>query len=210
MKIIAISDTHGLEKQVPLEDADVLIHCGDFTRGSKTNIEEFCDWVKSLPHRLVLICPGNHEKDFERNPEKMIGLVESARENVKVIIHGAYEFEGVKFFGSAYQPWFCSWAYNLPRGEALAEKWKDIPDDTDVLATHSPPFGILDQTSDGQHVGCEDLIKRISELKNLKLSLSGHIHEAYGRAVIGKTTFANVAICDENYLAVNSPQVFEV
>src|ERR1700733_9292218 len=39
-----------------------------------------------------------------------------------------------------------------------------IPDALDVLVTHGPPYGILDQTaSDGPHLGCEELLKAVRQ-----------------------------------------------
>ena len=50
----------------------------------------------------------------------------------------------------------------MPRGEALLEKWRLIPNETDVLITHGPPFGHGDLTFHGhEHVGCEDLLEEI-------------------------------------------------
>jgi len=39
------------------------------------------------------------------------------------------------------QPWYYGWGFNLPRGQALLDKWNQIPDNTDILATHCPPLG---------------------------------------------------------------------
>ena len=42
---------------------DVLIHCGDVSLFSKSlrQIEDFNDWLGTLPHRWKLVIPGNHE-----------------------------------------------------------------------------------------------------------------------------------------------------
>jgi len=47
---------------------------------------------------------------------------------------------GIRIWGSPWQPWFCDWAFNVERGE-LMKYWKLIPTDTDVLMTHGPPIG---------------------------------------------------------------------
>ena len=41
----------------------------------------------------------------------------------------------------------------------IREKWKKIPNDTDILMTHSPPYGFGDGISNGDHVGSKDLTK---------------------------------------------------
>jgi Icc-related predicted phosphoesterase len=119
------------------------------------------------------------------------------------------ELEGLKFYGSPYQPEFCNWAFNLPRGPQLARKWAKIPDDTDVLITHGPPGGILDRVAGGELVGCNDLRKRVKEI-NPKLHVFGHIHEAYGWHWEDKTIFVNAANCDLGYNPINKPVVVEI
>lgn len=42
---------------------------------------------------------------------------------------------------SPRQPWFYGWGFNLPRGQALLEKWNLIPEGVDILITHGPPLG---------------------------------------------------------------------
>jgi len=87
--------------------------------------------------------------------------------------------EGVKFYGSPWQPRFFDWAFNLDRGEEIKKKWDLIPMDTDVLITHGPPYGILDLTHEGEKVGCEELMKAVLRVQP-KIHIFGHIHEAYG------------------------------
>jgi hypothetical protein len=45
---------------------------------------------------------------------------------------------GYKFYGSPYTPAFCEWAFQLNETDAI-EKWKKIPEDTEILITHGPP-----------------------------------------------------------------------
>jgi len=82
-----------------------------------------------------------------------------------------------------------------------------IPQDTDILISHRPPYGILD-TIDNTY-GCPDLL-----LAALKISpcyhLFGHIHAAYGSEKFGATTFVNASLANENYELVREPFVFEV
>jgi hypothetical protein len=35
--------------------------------------------------------------------------------------------------GTPWQPEFGGWAFNLPRGQSLLDKWNKIPADTDIL-----------------------------------------------------------------------------
>ncbi|MDF1816105.1 MAG: hypothetical protein P1V20_28145, partial [Verrucomicrobiales bacterium] len=114
-----------------------------------------------------------------------------------------------KIWGSPWQPEFHDWSFNLPRGSALAEKWALIPEDTDILITHSPPRGILDLCSHGGREGCDDLLKRVVELRPA-LHLFGHIHEAHGKEFHNETNYINASICNLGYRPVNSPFVWDL
>lgn len=206
MRIVCLSDTHGLHSSMNVPDADVLIHAGDLTRfGNLEDIQHFSVWLDGLPHRHKLVIAGNHDRLFESNPH----IAELSLGNVTYLRDSGVTIDGVRFYGSPWQPEFYNWAFNLPRGKALAEKWDDIPSDTDILITHGPPAGILDRTKDGNQAGCEDLLKRIREL-NLKLHVFGHIHEGYGQEKKGNTLFVNAAMCDRLYKAVNFPVVVDL
>jgi hypothetical protein len=99
---------------------------------------------------------------------------------------------GARFWGSPWQPAFNDWAFNLPRGKALAQKWARIPDDTDVLIPHGPPAGFGDQTGyAGNRTGCEDLLVAVERVKP-RMHLFGHIHDAGGVWQHGETLIANV------------------
>ena len=114
---------------------------------------------------------------------------------------------GLKFYGSPWQPRFFDWAFNADRGKPLADIWAKIPEDTDVLVTHGPPFGILDQTWRGEKVGCQDLLARVRIIRP-RFHLFGHIHEGYGAFQNESTVFLNGSICDLNYNLGNLPHVF--
>jgi len=62
----------------------------------------------------------------------------------------ALKFEGVKFYGV---PMFMN---DCVYGKQQ-KNYDKIPDDTDVLITHTPPFGILD-FDDNINYGAEELL----------------------------------------------------
>jgi hypothetical protein len=113
--------------------------------------------------------------------------------------------EGLRFWGSPWQPEYRGWAFNLPRGPALASKWALIPGDTDVLITHGPPRGIGDWLGeDGRH-GCVDLLAAVRRVRPL-LHLFGHIHQDGGCWCESGTCFANVTTWE----CERKPTVLEV
>lgn len=206
MKVVAISDTHNLHHTIKIPDGDVIIHAGDFTnRGTLKEVEVFAAWWKDLPHTHKICIAGNHDWLFQKQPEIAKRLMTSGHylKDSTVVING------IKFHGSPWQPWFCAWAFNLPRGIALKEKWDMIPEDTDVLITHGPPWGHGDLVPRGELVGCEDLLKRVEKIKP-QFHVFGHIHEGYGITKNDHTKFINASCLDGYYNSVNEPIVFEI
>jgi len=196
--------------KVSLPDGDLLIHSGDATSvGQIIDIVKFnqeLGGIKTKYKHGIIFIPGNHDFLFERNQQ----LARDIMTNAKVLIDESVEIEGIKIYGSPWQPEFNNWAFNLPRGEALKQRWSTIPDDTNILVTHGPPYGILDKCPDGSLVGCEELYKRVFELKQLKLHQFGHIHHAWGTKQIDNITFINASICTENYKPTNKPWIINI
>jgi len=208
MKICIISDTHNKHKRLGrLPDADMIIHCGDFTSmGHSHEIVDFMKWYSMLPYKHKLIIAGNHDWLFERS--RLLAL-EKVPENVIYLEDSGIEIEGLNFYGIPVQPPYNNWAFNRPE-EKLIEHWKAIPDNTDVLITHGPPNSIFDfSVYDRIHTGSPSLYFEVLERIRPKLHCFGHIHSGYGIKVIENTTFINASNLDESYMCVNDPVLFE-
>ncbi|KAG8271620.1 Metallophosphoesterase mpped2 [Homalodisca vitripennis] len=117
---------------------------------------------------------------------------------------------GLKIYGTPWQPEFCKWAFNLPRGEACLQKWDAIPDDTDILVTHTPPIGHGDLCCTGVRAGCVELLSTVQQRVKPKYHIFGHVHEGYGVSSDGKIIYVNASTCDINYLPNNPPIVFDI
>jgi hypothetical protein len=141
VKIVCISDTHAQHHLTEVPDGDILVHTGDITRhGSLDDVASFDEWLGRLPHRHKVVICGNHDFCFQHQPAE----ARARLTNAIYLEDSGCEIEGLTFYGSPWQPWFGGWAFNLPRGEALAAMWALIPVGIDVLMTHGPPEGILD------------------------------------------------------------------
>lgn len=196
-RVVCISDTHLAHlppTRIDVPDGDILVHAGDATyRGTRPEVEEFAEWFGSLPHKHKVFVPGNHDWAFEDYPLMALELMPPCY-ILMGHAHRTVEIEGLKFWGSPYQPEFCNWAFNVPRGPLLRKHWATIPDGIDVLVTHSPPMGILDRVwrvdyvpvvKDGvhsrearrrrEHVGCADLWQAVQRVRP-RLHVFGHIH----------------------------------
>jgi predicted phosphohydrolase len=206
IRIIAISDTHSLHRGISVPDGDILIHAGDATMMGRTNeIVEFNRWLGTLPHPVKIFCAGNHDLLFEQAPASARSLITNATYLQDELI----EAMGLRIYGSPWQPRFFDWAFNLDRGEPLRQKWAQIPESIDILVTHGPPMGILDQTRDGEHCGCEELLLAVERLKP-RLHIFGHIHQSYGETAHKGIWFMNACICDERYQPNNAPLEIEI
>ncbi|KAF4319215.1 hypothetical protein JM18_005736 [Phytophthora kernoviae] len=225
MKVVCVSDTHGLHDQaLDIPQGDVFIHAGDFTdTGERNEVLAFNQFLGTLPHRYKIVIAGNHESTFDRefypkywhqyghrqqyDPDEVRALLTNALylEDQAVLI------EGYLFYGTPWQPEFCNWAFNRPRGEALLRQWRQIPTDTDVLVTHTPPMGHGDLVG-YQRVGCADLLREVEDRVRPKLHVFGHVHEGYGRSASpdGEITYFNASACTHSYEPVNAPFVFEL
>lgn len=206
MRIVCLSDTHDQHDQLTVPDGDLLLHAGDATmRGTPAQIAAFDRWLAGQSHAHKVVIAGNHDWAFERTP----ALARSLLQHATYLEDTLVTVEGLRIWGSPWQPWFCDWAFNLPRGPALAAKWAMIPEGIDVLVTHGPPAGVLDRTSRGEHVGCEDLLAALQRVRP-RAHVFGHIHEAYGTLEQHGCRFVNASNCTERYRAVQPPIVFDL
>jgi Icc-related predicted phosphoesterase len=211
MKICIISDTHTKHKLIGIEkyEADVLIHCGDMTgNGGIQAITQFMEWFSSLEqfkHKIVIA--GNHDWLFER---ANLRAREVVPDNVVYLEDEEVVIDGVKFYGTPVQKHFCNWAFNRYE-QKMAQHWAAIPDDTDVVITHSPPYMIGDYVPHSmQHEGSPSLYKEIVERIRPKIHCFGHIHEGYGLKIIDDIKFINASCLDGDYMAVNNPFIVEI
>jgi predicted phosphodiesterase len=215
MKITVISDTHNQHKSIPtkyLAGGDCIIHAGDVSgRGTHSEIEDFLSWFNELPYTYKILIAGNHDFFFERASKIIIESTLSKYPNIIYLNDSGIELEGIKFWGSPVQPWFYNWAFNR-RGTEICEHWDMIPLDTDVLIVHGGPknIGSLNITyRTKEDVGCPYLYEKISELKNLKLLVSGHIHEGYGFIEENGKLFVNASQLNLQYELVNKPYIID-
>jgi len=209
MIITFISDTHNKHNQITkdLPGGDLLLHSGDISsRGYSGEIESFCKWFNSLDnYKHKVFIAGNHDFGFKDNKERVKEIL-SKYNNITYLEDNMYIAddenypEGIKIWGSPWQPHFHNWAFNLPRnGDEIKSKWNLIPNDTDIILTHGPAWGHLDQVYGiDEHLGCEALTEKIDLIKP-KIHLCGHIHSGYGYKYNENTHFFNASVLDERY-----------
>lgn len=218
MKIICISDTHTKHNQIPSqyidnadESIDMIINAGDVSsRGYKTEITNFLSWYNDLNFRYKILIAGNHDFYFEEAKPEELNEMLAEYPNITYLNDSGVEIEGFKIWGSPVQPWFYNWAFNRT-SPMINEHWEKIPINTNILITHGPMRGYLDLTQRGEPAGCSLLRDKMFDLKNLKLHVCGHIHEAYGRVdVPDGPTLVNASLLDLRYVMNHTPIIVEL
>ena len=207
MRLISISDTHNQHHNIEIPKGDILIHCGDFTEGgTKQEIENFLRWFSKQPHKHKILIAGNHDFFLEKYATDIGNIFPS---DIHYLKDSGITIENFKIWGSPYTPGNGNWAFNLERGRSIRKKWNLIPQNTDLLITHTPPYGILDESKTYKNIGCEELLKQIVDIKP-KLHFFGHVHDDFGKKNIGPTLFVNSAVMDSRNRLINGVSVVEI
>ena len=196
MKLTIISDTHLDQETLGVMSGDVLIHCGDMFNlfgGSSDDFERMDEWFGKQQFDLILCTGGNHDVEIERQLKHTPQPFKNA-----VFLNGErYEHKGVKFYGA---PWVSDLSRHafFMENEDLADAWEKIPNDTDILITHTPPRGVLDKSSRGRVVGCPYLAENIERVKP-RLHCFGHIHHSSGVVKKHGRTYINASMVNSQH-----------
>lgn len=211
-RITLISDTHTKHRELSLPGGDILIHSGDIMNSgyNKNDIIDFLKWFESQDYDELIFIAGNHDRMFETNQ----GDVKAILDDYPLITYiedDWVDIDGIKVYGSPWQPEFYNWAFNLPKnGEELMSKWEMIPKDVGILITHGPPQGHLDSSGHpyNEHLlGCNLLRDRVDLIKP-KIHVFGHIHGSAGYKEYQGTHFFNASVLSESYQLVNDGITF--
>ena len=231
VRVCCISDTHGYLPQIP--ECDVLVHAGDITRVNCSHgfqqqlgfLSTTClAWFKSVPAKHKVLVPGNHDLIFEAllhsyapTHDVVCGLKSKYEQyNIHILIDDGVILENLLFYGSPWQRFFHNWAFNSNEEapeKRLQEKFGLIPNSTDVLVTHSPPFGIgdwLSRATSFEHLGSHALLSVTRTVKP-PLHVFGHIHEACGQYVDDDRMLCNAAYVGEDYKPIGHlPFIYDI
>ena len=198
MKIYHISDTHNYHHllQIP-KDIDLIIHSGDESNCHdvyKNEIEckEFITWFASLDIKYKILIAGNHSSFISEHTREFRNLCKE--NNIIYLENDGVVIEGLNIWGSPFSPTFGDW-YFMKARDKMQKLWENIPEDTDILVTHTPPKGCLDLSYNRNHelefCGCANLLKHVFRVKP-KLHLYGHIHTTENILNAGQMKLANL------------------
>lgn len=186
MNITVIGDTHGCHRQLDLQPGEMLIHTGDVTAyGLEHEFLDLLDWMETQPFRHKIFIAGNHDLYLHNNGDLAGALIP---DEIIYLENQSRKINGLRIFGTPASLFQGGMAFNFHSGQEIENVWNNIPRNTDILITHMPPKGILDNGS-----GCPQLLERVDSIRP-KLHLFGHIHEGYGKYEGGGTVFCNAAV----------------
>ncbi|KAJ7592148.1 Metallo-dependent phosphatase-like protein [Mycena floridula] len=216
-RFVCISDTHSRTRfPFKLPPGDVLLCSGDISsHGYPKQVRASLKWLKGLKYPIKIVISGNHDLSLDDSPDMVAMLAERSDTPFEHMAKFAKSQEmrdaGVhylqyeplivasphgkqwKIFGSPASPRHPRGAFQYNRDEGYYVH-RQIPRDTEILLTHSPPYHTLDKTRKHVHAGCHALQSRMEKLPACRLHVFGHIHEAYGAACVEGRIAVNAAV----------------
>lgn len=214
MKACFISDTH--LRDISLPEADITFHCGDFLMaGTWQEWRKNLVWLKREREKSkhFIVTFGNHDRycyeelSLVREELNDLGIVALVDEHVYL--------EGLHIWGTPWVPFISGhWAWECQKGGSLKDKWERIPKGLDILLSHSPGKGFLDQSifpngTKSRLYGDPDLVTAVME-KRLRFWASGHIHSGHGLIDHEGIKIMNASLLDEEYKVAYEPIVLEI
>lgn len=237
MRVTCISDLHGYLPELP--GGDLLIVAGDLTASDKGyQYLNFLLWLAKQEYTKKIVVAGNHDGLIHGGRWKICTPLEYTNdERISYLQDSGTEIEyetsshplsrdtidkKIKIWGMPWTPPFMDWHF-MAEPELMQEKVNLIPDDVDILITHGPPFGILDECPSAfgggkiRSHGCPLLRAKLEQSKSM-LHVFGHIHEAAGQTIFKRpghgsenhTLCINAAIMDGKYRPRNKPITVEL
>lgn len=231
MKILATSDLHGNLTDLNFEGIDIVIIAGDFAElkgggpwhwynQKKWIQKKFIPLVEKYSNVQFCITPGNH--DMVLDYSKTVNLTEIDYKikwpnNCHILIDKMIEIKGLKIYGTPWVPIISyRWAFES-ESDKLKKKFSLIPEDLDILITHTPPHISREccidrsmQWGGSEAFGSSELANEI-DLKKPKYAFCGHIHSGdHNMIEFGETKIYNVSRLDEKYEIGYEPLILEI
>lgn len=228
MKIVGISDMHGVYEGFTIPEADILCICGDivplkYQRDIELSddwfINDFIPWCCKQPVNNIYLVGGNHDfflqnRDYVINQylkgTKIIYLNNQSAEYADDNTGKIYTI-----FGSPDCHIFGHWAFMYEPNTEL-KHFRKIPKNCDILLTHDPIYGVCDVPRESfwnntKHCGNKELHQVILE-KDLKgISLCGHIHTGdKGLIKFNNLICYNVSLLNEQYKLAFDPTIINL
>ena len=185
--VVCVSDTHNTQPRLP--PGDVLVHAGDLTEtGTLKELQAQLDWLNTQLHAHRIVIAGNHDilledqldgakaAEFGRNPRLLLqwgSVIYLNCTEAQVTVRG----RTLKVYGHPATQKGGNWAFQYTKGTDVFTS--RVPDDVDILITHSPPKYHLDLVGWGDQYLLQELWR-----VRPKLHVFGHVHAGRGKDVL--------------------------
>ncbi|RMZ85937.1 hypothetical protein DV737_g257, partial [Chaetothyriales sp. CBS 132003] len=210
-RLLILSDTHSAQVDMPHQRADVTLHCGDLTDGSK--LAEFrltLEMLEAINAPLKLVIAGNHDFSMDipafeakvdeafppLDPElvaREYGTLGQARQLFEDVRDTGIIFldEGTHHFtlknGAMLTIYASQYTPSLGswgfQYHPNQGHYFDIQEGTNIVMTHGPPRGVMDLTHSRERAGCPDLFTAVARARP-QIHCFGHIHEGWGARLV--------------------------
>lgn len=205
IRLLHISDTHGALYPLRATRVAAIVHSGDLFPNSgagpgerlrsesnyqenwiRGNAKRLANWTQGLP---FLYCTGNHDYTDGEQALRDAGV------NATCLNDRIVTFADRTFYGFPWTPAHLGTNWNdkllVPQ---MADRVAAIPE-VDVLVSHGPLAGILDDDGYGVSAGCT-VMRNAFDSRSFRLPtayLCGHIHESNGVTSYDGMTVSNAA-----------------
>lgn len=226
ISISAIADLHGHLPQ--MQRSDLAIVAGDIFPGGLDKDpyvqgvwfrDSFLTWVEQQECNHVILVAGNHDHWIAKNNAAL--MKEFAPDQLKKLIYlcdNGMIFKGARIYGTPWMPTpFVNKAFSSDDSDFLREKYSRIPQNVDILITHTVPYdcnyiGFSDR--DMRDLGSKELREAVAS-RNVRFLIGGHIHETRERVAhmdFGPrhTEMVNAACCDNQKQLIRQPIRFHI
>ncbi len=201
MNAMFISDTHGQHDAVLLPRGNMIIHAGNITKnGTRSEVEDFLQWFVHLHYKFKIFIAGAHDHFFENEPRLARRLIPAG---VIYLEESGVELGGLKIWGSPFNSANHGSAFSQTE-DKITDHWEKIPDDSDMVIIHTPPYGILDKNATGEHEGSKALLRKLVRVEP-RYFIYGHRHSTHGHEYRYGIHFINASVTNAEFEIAHKP-----
>lgn len=212
IRVVCISDTHNLIPEDVPEGDLLIHAGDMTNDGSVAEIQQQIDWLSSLPHREIVVISGNHDTflDPRTRPSlseqhrtgrlnwKRVHYLQHRRLSLTIkvepkdgdqmdvttpLLAAEPGQRRIRIYGAPHIPACGDMNVHAFQYERGRDAWSEtVPEDIDILVTHTPPKYHLD-LSLPTGIGCEHLLAEVRRVKPT-LHVFGHVHWGAGQTVV--------------------------
>jgi Icc-related predicted phosphoesterase len=225
MKIVAISDLHGILPTIP--ECDLLLIAGDIVPVqiqtqpdvSKQWFETvFNTWIENIPANKVVMIAGNHDFYLYSLYNEKSTEYPWSSDKITYLCDDKVTVGDITIYGTPWVTGLPSWAFNKSEYEYMNDAQSEKDYSCDILLCHQPPHvgqvGVVTETNFQylNNYGSDGLLALITnKMQNVKYVICGHVHSG-NHAVqnIEGINYVNVSYLNENYSPMYEPFIFNM